>query len=67
MKDVALYDKLTPAGLDPDGRLNVQGIRDDLALYVQEGCVSGPLAEVERVVDESFVQYALSVLGPYER
>jgi len=67
VKDVALYDKLIPAGLDPDGRLNVQGIRDDLALYVQEGCVSGQVAEVDRVVDESFVQYAVSVLGPYER
>ncbi len=67
VKDVALYDKLIPAGLDPDGRLNVQGIRDDLALYVQEGCASGQLAEVDRVVDESFVQYAVSVLGPYER
>ena len=67
VKDVALYDKMVPAGLDPDGRLNVQGIRDDLALYVQEGCASGQVADVDRVVDESFVQYALSVLGPYER
>jgi ABC-type nitrate/sulfonate/bicarbonate transport system substrate-binding protein len=67
VKDVALFDRLIPAGLEPNGRLNVQGIRDDLALYNQEGCASGPLADVERVVDESFVQYAVSVLGPYER
>src|SRR5436305_2098408 len=27
VKDLALYDRITPAGLDPDGRMNVQGVR----------------------------------------
>ncbi len=67
MKDVSLYDKLVPAGLDPDGRLNVQGIRDDLALFERLGCTTGEVADVSQVVDESFVNYALSVLGPYAR
>ncbi|SRR5579884_458197 len=67
VKDLALYDKITPAGLEPDGRLNVPGIRDDLALYVRLGCVTGDLSDVSQVVDESFVNYALSMLGPYPR
>jgi NitT/TauT family transport system substrate-binding protein len=67
VKDVALYDRITPAGLDPDGRLNVQGVRDDLALFQRLGCVTGDLADVSRVVDESFVNYAVGVLGPYAR
>jgi ABC-type nitrate/sulfonate/bicarbonate transport system substrate-binding protein len=67
VKDLSLYERIIPAGLDPDGRLNVQGIRDDLGLYQRLGCVTGDVADVGRVVDESFVNYAVSVLGPYQR
>jgi ABC-type nitrate/sulfonate/bicarbonate transport system substrate-binding protein len=67
VKDVPLYDKLVPAGLDPDGRLNVQGIRDDLALFERLGCITGEVADVSQVVEEAFVNYAVSVLGPYPR
>jgi NitT/TauT family transport system substrate-binding protein len=67
VKDLALYDKFTPAGLDPDGRLNVPGIRDDVALYARLGCVTGELSDVGQVIDESFITYAGSVLGPYAR
>jgi NitT/TauT family transport system substrate-binding protein len=67
VKDITLYDRITPAGLDPDGHLNVPGVRDDLALFQRLGCVTGELADVSRVVDESFVNYAVGVLGPYAR
>jgi NitT/TauT family transport system substrate-binding protein len=67
VKELSLYDRIIPAGLDPDGRMNVPGIADDLALFVRLGCVTGDLADVGRVVDESFVNYAVSVLGPYAR
>jgi NitT/TauT family transport system substrate-binding protein len=66
VKDLALYDQMVPAGLDPDGRLNVQGVRDDLAVFGRLGCITSELADVGRVVDESFVNNALSVLGPYQ-
>jgi len=65
--DLALYDRLVPAGLDPDGRLNVPGIRDDVGLFVRLGCIQGEPPDVGQVVDESFVNYALGVLGPYAR
>jgi NitT/TauT family transport system substrate-binding protein len=65
VKDLALYDQMVPAGLDPDGRLNVQGVRDDLAVFSRLGCITSELADVGRVVDESFVNNAVSVLGPY--
>jgi NitT/TauT family transport system substrate-binding protein len=66
VKDLALYDKMIPAGLDPDGRLNVQSIRDDLDTFGRLGCIISELADVGRVVDESFVQHAVSILGPYQ-
>ena len=65
VKDLPLYDRIIPAGLDPDGRLNVAGMREDLTVFTRLGCVTGEVADVSRVVDESFVNYALSVLGPY--
>jgi len=67
VKDLALYDRLTPAGLDPDGRMNVQGVRDDLAFFARQGCISGEVADVGQVVDESYIDYAVGVLGPYPR
>jgi NitT/TauT family transport system substrate-binding protein len=63
VKDLSLYDRMYPAGLDSDGRLNVQGIRDDLALFARLGCITEEVADVNQVVDESFVQYAVEVLG----
>jgi ABC-type nitrate/sulfonate/bicarbonate transport system substrate-binding protein len=68
VKDLALYDRLVPAGLDPDGAMNVQGMRDDIALWIRLGCTSpGDVADASRVVDESFASYAVGVLGPYQR
>ncbi len=67
VKDLPIYERMIPAGLDPDGRLNVAGIRDDLALYQRLGCITGEIADATRVIDESFVNYAVSVLGPYQR
>jgi len=67
VKDLALYDRIIPAGLDPDGRLNVAGIRDDVALYGRVGCITGDVADVSRVIDESYINYAVGVLGPYQQ
>jgi hypothetical protein len=46
--------------------MNVQGVRDDLATFGRLGCITSELADVGRVVDESFVNYAVGVLGPYQ-
>ncbi len=67
VKDLSLYDRMYPAGLDTDGRLNVQGIRDDIVLFARLGCITGEVADVSQVVDESFANYAVSILGPYAR
>ena len=63
----ALLSLCRTAGLDPDGRMNVQGVRDDLAFFARQGCISGEVADVGQVVDESFIDYAVGVLGPYPR
>src|SRR5262249_33434235 len=66
-KKGGLNDRITPAGLDPDARRTVQAAGDDRALFERLGCVTGEMADASRVIDQSFVDYAVSVLGPYPR
>jgi NitT/TauT family transport system substrate-binding protein len=66
IKDPAAYDRMRPAGLNPDGTLAVQSIRDDLAYYERTGTVTQPI-DAAQVIDTSFQEYALRLLGPYQR
>ena len=56
---------MRPAGLDPDGKLVVQSIRDDLRYYERAGLVKDPVES--KVVDSSFQEFAVLQLGPYLR
>ena len=45
----------------------LEGIRNDVALLQRMGCIPSDVPDlVGRVVDESFVNYAVGVLGPYQ-
>ena len=54
------------AGGNPDGRLNVDSMKKDLAFFKETGDVTGKV-EVGQVVDESFAAAALKELGPYRK
>ncbi|HLH23450.1 MAG TPA: ABC transporter substrate-binding protein [Chloroflexota bacterium] len=66
IKDPAAYERMRPAGLNPDGTLAVQSIRDDLAYYERTGSVREAV-DLSQVVDTSFQEFALGQLGPYQR
>ena len=66
VKDPKDYDLMRPAGLDPDGQLVLQSIRDDLAYYERVGLVRERI-DLSRVIDTSFQEYAVQQLGPYAR
>ena len=57
---------MRPAGLDPDGKLNVQSIRDDLRYYERSGLVKDPI-DLSKLIDTSFQEFAVLPLGPYQR
>lgn len=65
VKDKALYEKMFPVGLNPNGYVRMKGIQMDLDWYIKKGLLKGEL-KAEDVVDNSYVDYALSVLGKYE-
>ena len=54
-----------PHAVDPDGRVNVDSLRKDLAFFRQIGDVTDPSVSVETILDETFVQGAVRELGPY--
>jgi NitT/TauT family transport system substrate-binding protein len=63
-KDAAAYKTLTPGAIDPDGKLNLAGMRRDLQYFKDQGLIDGKV-KVEDVVDESILNEALKDLGPY--
>ncbi len=66
IKDPAIYKAITPTGMNPDGKVNVQSLADDAAFYKSQGLITGDI-KVEQVVDHSFVEAAVKELGPYKK
>jgi len=65
LKDPALYGRIVPSSADPDGRVNLETLRNDLAFYREQGFVKDDKIGVEDVYDGSFVAAAVKALGPY--
>jgi NitT/TauT family transport system substrate-binding protein len=66
LKDRSLFEKMSANGCDPNGRVNEASLRKDLEFFrSRKEFELAPGASVESVVDPSFADYAVSVLGPY--
>jgi ABC-type nitrate/sulfonate/bicarbonate transport system substrate-binding protein len=64
VKDVALYDRMQMAGLDPDGRLNRASLQMELDYFRNRGYYTGSVG-LSSAIDASFAEYAAQQLGPY--
>lgn len=64
MKDPALYRKIVPNGVNPDGRVNVASMDHDIGVYRDEGLLQGNITAAQ-TVDMSFATEAVKELGPY--
>ena len=51
---------------DPDGSVNVDSLRKDLAFFKSTGDVTSDTIKADDIVDLSFVQKAAKELGPYK-
>ncbi len=56
---------MRPPGLDPDGRMQLDAMRADLAFWERSGLVAEPV-EFARVIDTSFQEHAVRQLEPYQ-
>lgn len=66
VKNKDLLRKITPTGMDPDGRVNSASLQRDLDFYASQGLVESKI-DVSRIVDMSFAQEAVRTLGPYKQ
>lgn len=64
IKDAAIYSKVVPVGLSPDGMVNMLSLKQDAQWYHEKGFVK-KLPDIDTIVDLSFAKHAVQVLGPY--
>ena len=64
VKDKSVYKTMIPAGLHPDGKLNVESIRADLRYYIEQKYLKSE-PDLTKIVDTGIVEEALlAVDGP---
>ncbi len=63
-KDPALIRRMVPAGLNPDGYVNEASIAGDLEWYFERGHIR-ERPDIRRLVDHSYVDFAIQQLGRY--
>lgn len=65
IKDVKLWSEMIPAGLNPNGSLNVKSIEDQEAFFKKLSLIKADTPAPTTFIDESFAQEAAKQLGPY--
>ncbi|MBX5491037.1 MAG: ABC transporter substrate-binding protein [Chloroflexi bacterium] len=64
LPDVRYYDECEWGRLNPDGRVDRAWIEDEMLWGVRTGLLDRVIP-VDQLVDDTYVDYALQVLGPY--
>jgi len=64
--DPAVLRDIVPTGANPDGKLNVASLREDLAAFKSWGLIEGNVT-ADQTVDTSFAADAVKGLGPYRK
>lgn len=65
IKDPALYEKMYPTGLNPNGYIRKKGIAMDLEWYKENNLLKSSMT-LEDVVDDQYVDFAIKTLGTYQ-
>ncbi len=66
IKDPQIHRSITPAAIDPDGRMNLNGLRNDLQFFKERKLIQDPTIIVEKIVDTTYAEAAVKELGPYK-
>lgn len=65
IKDPALYEKMLPTGLNPNGYVRSKGITMDLDWYKENNLLKSDIT-LETAVDNTYVDFAIKTLGRYQ-
>jgi NitT/TauT family transport system substrate-binding protein len=66
IKDPAMFRRMVPSWVDPNGEVNLASLRKDLAFFRQLGMIERKDIDVEAVLDDTFAKAAVLQLGPYQ-
>jgi NitT/TauT family transport system substrate-binding protein len=66
IKDPSIYKSITPTGMNPDGKVNIESLAADLAFYKEQSLIEANV-KIEQIIDHSFVEKALQQLGQYRK
>ncbi|MDB5962804.1 MAG: transporter substrate-binding protein [Massilia sp.] len=64
LKNRDIYTQVVPNGLNPDGKVNMDSLKKDFQFFQEQGFLKGNSSPAT-LVDNSFADAALKVLGPY--
>ncbi len=65
LKEKALYEKMHWVFIDPDGKILKESLGTQQEWFYKNGFVPKKV-EIESVIDDGYVKYALEQLGPYK-
>jgi NitT/TauT family transport system substrate-binding protein len=65
-KDEAMFRRIIPSAVNPNGEVNRAGLRHDLNFFRELGLIESKDVSADGVVDSSFVKAAVAKLGPYK-
>ncbi len=66
IRDKDAYAALIAPACDPDGKLNIDSLREDLEFFQRSGDLQAKVT-LEQALDQSFAQQAVREIGPYVR
>jgi NitT/TauT family transport system substrate-binding protein len=66
IKDPQIYRSIKTANIDPDGKLGIASIKEDLDIFTKEKLIEGKV-DIDKVIDTSFAEAVVRELGPYKR
>ncbi|WP_075618646.1 ABC transporter substrate-binding protein [Paenisporosarcina indica] len=65
LKDAAVWEDVFVTGLDPNGEMFIDDIRDQYELYKKNGAIRGEF-KFDEAIDTSVTEKAVEIIGEYE-
>jgi len=65
LKDAAVWEDVFVTGLDPNGKMFMDDIRDQYELYKENGAIRGEF-DFDEAIDTEITEQAVEIIGVYE-
>ena len=66
VKDPEVHRAITPVYIDPDGKLNIDSMKEDIDSFIRDGTMERTV-DIGKAIDLSFAEAIVRELGPYRK